>query len=208
MIAYQNRTLPFSLNPYDYDPLFRPLWEASRAHMGMITPCRLWAKTKPKPSGYAVRNVGGRKTKNFYVHRLAWQKAFGPKPKGFCICHFCDRKLCTNPHHLFLGTNADNNADMIAKGRARYPAGERHGMYGRHLTAGEKNGRHKLTWNDIPVIRLLAAAGRAQRSLAKRYGVGDLAISRVVRGKRWCESETELRAMEQYWERVVTYGSS
>ncbi len=37
-------------------------------------------------------------------------------------CHSCDVRACINPDHLFLGTHADNMADMISKGRKRTPA--------------------------------------------------------------------------------------
>src|SRR5688500_7362417 len=52
------------------------------------------------------------------AHRASWQIFHGPIPEGMYVCHRCDRTLCVNPAHLFLGTNAANLCDMAAKGRA------------------------------------------------------------------------------------------
>ena len=55
--------------------------------------------------------------KQIRTHRLAWELANGPIPDGIHVLNHCDNPPCCNPEHLFLGTNADNVADKITKGR-------------------------------------------------------------------------------------------
>lgn len=109
------------------------------------------------------------------AHRIAWHLWNGPIPDGLKVLHRCDVRSCVRPEHLFLGTQADNVADMIAKGRDR-----------RNPLRGERNHRSRLTDALVRAIRAEARAGAVtQRALAAKYGVSPMTVSRAVRGESW-----------------------
>lgn len=106
------------------------------------------------------------------AHRIAWRLTFGAWPV-LCVLHRCDNRTCVNPDHLFLGTNADNNADMVAKGRQRGALGERNRF------------NTRLTGDDVVDIRSLASFGATQSALRDAFGVSQQTISAVLTRSIW-----------------------
>lgn len=87
------------------------------------TGCWLWTAAPYGHNRYGAFAIGRNAqgcAKVAAAHRWSYQHHVGPIPDGLYVLHSCDTPLCVNPEHLSLGTQADNIADMLAKGRGRH----------------------------------------------------------------------------------------
>ena len=131
--------------------------------------CWVWRAAR-NPDSYGRFHLG---PKVWQAHLLAWTLTRGPVPRGMCVLHRCDTPACVKPAHLFLGTKADNTADMMAKGRG---------------PTGERQGRAKLTRAQVGAIRARYRSrqpGDTLRDLAAEYGVTFTNIWQIVHDKSW-----------------------
>ncbi len=89
----------------------RYLWHVIKRGGGQ---CWSWSGAKDS-RGYGTLNGGNGVPKR--AHRISWEIHFGEIPAGLGVLHKCDNPECSNPDHLFLGTQKQNALDMSAKGR-------------------------------------------------------------------------------------------
>ena len=132
--------------------------------------CWLWTKGLFQ-SGYGSLYLNGI---SVLAHRFAWRLFNGPIPIGMHVLHRCDVRSCVNSDHLFVGTIADNNADMVAKGRDR-----KRGL------RGEDSYKAKFTNADVERIRKRHALGEKQIVLAMEYGVTKTTICDIIHRRSW-----------------------
>jgi len=146
-----------------------PLIDRFSRHIGSPTPtgCIPWVGPLYR-NGYGKLRSCTRYGRGLLAHRVAWEFAHGPIPDGLFVCHNCpggDNRACINVAHLFLGTQYDNMADLIAKNRPR---------------------KIKLTADDVREIRKRYATHDADlKQLAREYGVCFSNISQIVNRLTW-----------------------
>lgn len=123
-------------------------------------------------SGYKDKDGYGKIGKNNIsrpAHRVSYELHVGEIPSSMLVLHRCDNPECTNPVHLFLGTQADNMADKVKKGRSADNRGERSPVA-------------KLTNEQVVEI---FSSNLSQRKLAALYMVSQRTISCIKIMKTW-----------------------
>lgn len=129
--------------------------------------CWEW-KAHRTPKGYGSIKINRRMRS---AHRVSWELYEGPIPEGLCILHRCDNPPCVRPSHLFLGTQAENVADMISKNRK---------------AIGVNSGSNKLNESQVHEIRrIFQEGGISKRKLGRQFGVSDMTVFFIVTGQLW-----------------------
>lgn len=145
--------------------------------------CWIWKAAARK--GYGAFKIDGRV---FDAHRISWMLAHPGESAPRVVCHNCpngDNPLCVNPAHLFSGTVADNNRDMVAKGRHWRGPNWQPGYEERLQRQSTEGTTAKLTEEDARVIRGMSEMGYPITELAEMFKVARRTIYDVLNGRTW-----------------------
>jgi hypothetical protein len=139
---------------------------------GEVEECTVWLASR-NPAGYGMIRNGRRMA---LAHRVAWVLANGEIPVGLHVLHHCDNPACCNIRHLYLGTNDDNIADKVARGRSHSPQPKKR---------GDGHPLAKLTTADVLRIRAATGIPGEGKRLAEELGVTKSAICHIQKRKIW-----------------------
>lgn len=131
--------------------------------------CWIWMASVDQ-NGYGVFGLNKKVER---AHRVSYTLYVDKIPEGKVIRHRCDNSYCVNPSHLEIGTQQENVADSVLRGR--YYRGNQH-----HWS--------KLTQEDVSTIFALKASGMQQKEIASLFNVDPSNISHILRNKSWKQS--------------------
>ena len=132
-----------------------------------------WEWTAALNNGYGWFSING-KARNAHRVSAFLSGMIDALDGGLHVLHKCDNPKCCNPNHFFLGTNEDNVADRVSKGRTVAVK-----------QIGQNNGMSKLSNKNVKLIRgLCFSSSLSQSKLAKMFGVKQPHISRIASGIR------------------------
>lgn len=159
------------------------LWRLAEKVVIVASGCWEWVGSRNQ-SGYGVLSLKNPDwpESTALLHRIVYAACVGPVPEGASICHHCDNPSCLRPSHLFVGSNADNVADKVNKGRQA--SGEQIRTNHEHLR-GDRIKTARLTAEDVMSIREAEQKGESIESIAKRFAVSATQVSAIVRGIAW-----------------------
>lgn len=142
--------------------------------------CWLWTGALSDKGYGFFKDSDGRQRK---AHRWSYEHFKGPIPPGLLVCHTCDVPRCVQPKHLVAGTQKENLAGMLARGRLGRRS-EQSRINGRKGGSGAAHRNAKVSAAVAQLIREEYANGSVfQHELAERYGVSRGTILNIVRNR-------------------------
>ena len=169
------------------DPKYIRLFWSHITRNGHACGCWGWNGSK-RDKGYGafcwrVRGGGYIQSR---ASRFSWIIHRGTIPPGMFVLHRCDNPECSNPDHLFLGTIAENNADMVLKGR-HVAGGTKAAKLGieTKYKRGEAHHNAKLAQSDVNEIRKARGDGLSFSQIGKQFNIGATTAWKICNGKLW-----------------------
>jgi hypothetical protein len=171
------------------EEIWKPAFEFEDAYevsnLGRVMRIKRGPHTRPglilKPSNgrrnykrVGLRNGGPLRL--IQLHRLVWQSFNGPIAPGLQINHINGKGDDNRLVNLEVVTPSENllhSFRVLGNPPSINP------------NPGEKNGRAKIKWDDIPEVFRLRSEGCSQQRIADHFQINQTNVSRILLGKAW-----------------------
>lgn len=149
-------------------PKYKNALDAYKANLIMNGPDECWGWSgKGDGKGYGVLSY---KPMPWKIHRYSYTLYNGEIPDGMYVLHKCDQPICSNPNHLFAGTNLDNIKDMLHKKRN---------------AKGEMLPQATITKEVAWKIKEMILAGERMIDISRKMNVGYSLVNAIKRKSTW-----------------------
>jgi len=105
-----------------------------------------------------------------HAHTASYFFNLGKIKEGNQVNHLCNNRSCSNPLHLYEGTQKENMRDKILSNRQ---------------AKGSKNGNSKLCEEDVIKIKYLLENGETTHVIGKLFNISEVQIGNIKNGKQW-----------------------
>lgn len=161
-------------------PVFDRFWRKVDSSGGPDA-CWPWQGSTAHAFGYGCFRERGR---TYTTHRFALHLVTGESldTKRQAL-HSCDNPPCCNPAHLRWGSQKENIADAMERGRWSSPPPSKPGR--KPSTVGEANPRARTTEADVRAFRSDVDAGMPVAAAARKYGMGKTQAHSIAKRQTW-----------------------
>jgi transposase len=116
------------------------------------------------------------------AHRVSWEIHKGKIPNKLHVLHYCNNPICSNPNHLFVGTDQDNVDYCKASGRK---------WSNPNPNKGEKHHNSKITDEKAKKVKLFLKQGNSPRDVATMLNVKIHTVYSIKYNVSWKHVQTE-----------------
>jgi len=164
--------IQFTARQFDHSRRYCSLKCAVDSQIKICDPDECWPWQGTTVKGYGVvcfRSELGKYRAD--ARRVAYKIHVGPIPEGMILRHSCDNPICCNYRkHAIIGTHKENTQDAVQRNR---------------MARGEKHGRHKLTSEQVSIVRGMSFCIIQKQEVAALLGISPKHLSRVLSGEKW-----------------------
>jgi len=143
----------------------------SRIEFDWSTECWNWTMYRNE-DGYGRLSWNGRlrsahRLSKYLYGEITWKQF---KDKSLVLMHTCDNPPCINPYHLKIGTQLENIADRVKKGRC---------------ARGEKKWSSKMKDPDVILLRELWDLRYSAEELSEIFNIAVPTVKQIAYRQKW-----------------------